>query len=85
MPSTPGRSNGVSPKRRANDSGSLSSSAARSGSAISWRTPSSASLVGRANFTFHGQTSWHTSQPNSQSPTLRRSASSNSPACSMVR
>src|SRR5256885_13456185 len=37
MPATPGRSNGVSPKRRWNDSGFPSSNAVRSGSTTSER------------------------------------------------
>ena len=42
------------------------------------------SAVARAR-TVHGHTSWHRSQPNSQSPIASRSSSATGPRCSMVR
>src|SRR5262245_2988309 len=64
MPSGPGRSNGVSPYRRANAAASNSRKSRMSGPAAAARGASSAAGVGRANFTFQGHTSWQTSQPN---------------------
>ncbi len=50
---------------------------------ISWAAP--ARLAFREGFVFHGQTSWQTSQPNSQLPISAHKSVSIAPRCSIVK